>query len=513
MACERINEIKVDLPNIIADFIKSYIKNYGLKNTRKITGMAVNILRNSIPNETLGNLIVSPIERIIENVYLSCTNLIAESSRKYTKDLITEYFGVNPNRDIENLEKLLVSLEKNLITSNFNEESIKEYENRIQNKIEFIKGKSTYKDRANMLFILLATESRFNLSGKQKINYVFNYLKKLNISEEVNEIDKKYNEAINLFKNSVLNYEEGKHLSSWLNWRSYIPSITIFHYGVYYSVHPEKINIMKESICEIEKIDIINRTLKLAQNYKNNLQVEEGKKTFNSGEADRIINQLINALQSIIIEINEKNDPCLARYLNEYNDTIVEDLNSSLTNNYINLNEDTLYNLGNELFNFVRNYYRNVQKNEKNTEKQVQPNNEISTQDGNDSQKIQVEDKLENFSDGSPNSQIFHTPLEKTTTETSNLRQLNEFNAPAIKQPKPEQQLQEEASQYYAEGKAAFYQKDTTNTIKFFQLAKDKYKNALDIPEIDQKDRAKIEHRLAKLKNPDGKYSPIKLIK
>ena len=71
----------------------------------------------------------------------------------------------------------------------------------------------------------------------------------------------------------------------------------------------------------------------------------------------------------------------------------------------------------------------------------------------------------------------------------------------------------EKARQYYAEGKATFYRKDTTNAIKFFQLAKDKYKDALDVPGIDQKDKAKIESRLAKLRNPDGKYSPIKLIK
>lgn len=71
----------------------------------------------------------------------------------------------------------------------------------------------------------------------------------------------------------------------------------------------------------------------------------------------------------------------------------------------------------------------------------------------------------------------------------------------------------DEAGDYYARGKAAVYKKDSTNAIAFFLQAKDKYKEVRDTQGIDPSAKAKVEKRLDKLKNPEGKYSSVKLTK
>jgi hypothetical protein len=56
----------------------------------------------------------------------------------------------------------------------------------------------------------------------------------------------------------------------------------------------------------------------------------------------------------------------------------------------------------------------------------------------------------------------------------------------------------EEADNFYAQGKVAFYKKDSTSAITFFQQAQVKYKNVLK-EEVNVKTKEKTAKRLDKM--------------
>jgi ankyrin repeat protein len=69
----------------------------------------------------------------------------------------------------------------------------------------------------------------------------------------------------------------------------------------------------------------------------------------------------------------------------------------------------------------------------------------------------------------------------------------------------------EKAREFYNSGKSAYYRKDNGTAITFFLQAKDKYKDVLQNKEVDALALKEAEKRSNKLKNPNGKYSPMKL--
>lgn len=63
----------------------------------------------------------------------------------------------------------------------------------------------------------------------------------------------------------------------------------------------------------------------------------------------------------------------------------------------------------------------------------------------------------------------------------------------------------------YCEAKAAFYTQDIKNSIALFLKARGQYKELLQSNQLSGRAKQKAEKRLAKLKDPEGKYCPKKL--
>ena len=478
----KVEQAKKDITILSKNLIERAILEIGENMMPQVMNIIISYVDNYIPNiPIVKSAIIDIIQTRLKEVCKTNINNLAEAASDCINDLFKGYLGLSTDTDlsdpdtkdlVEYLNNLEKAIKENKITT-------EDYEDNVKNKIKFIEisHKHEYKKMATIFSILLTSEIHFNKIGNKKFDGIYKYLKGKNNLDAVESIyDECYNAKESL-KHDVLSYKEGQHfyLLSWPRSSDYSEKIKVIE------------NLVKETD-NIKGIDVIDKLLELAKNYK---KVIEEKK-IQSTTFFEIINKFIEKLENINSKISVKNDPMLAKFLEEYNTNIIKPASDT----FGNLIDDAVKKGINCL-----NYYYNAEPTQNHSiDSEVSPNNELNK---NPAPKIELKNPNADIQVSSqelqPSSKPEHVLLKPLYNNSS---QNNQFQPTKHKW----EELMEEGNNYFSQGKTKYSFNDKENACTFFNNAKSKYKEALSILEINDYNKKLANKRVGKLKEPEGKY-------